>query len=436
VTLLTTVFAQGTHAGRPAAAAGNSGYYYFETDTQTLFQSTGSAWAQLAASAAVAVFGASGPSHSSGLVPDPGSSAGSTHFLREDGSWAVPAGGGGGSPGGASTDVQVNDGGAFYGDSGLTYDKTTNTVVVSNAPNAGTTSVTLVDGSGEGGAFTNGTVTAILVTSGNTAAEFTDSTFSVTAVDHATGFALKARDASSAVTLCDGTEAVLATDGTADVKLVETSTSLAYGSQLHAGAFSQAGFTAFLGLPAAAAEFNDSGNNQAVILGATSALLVQDGAGTSATLVGTGGVAGVFQSNGGGMVATLANASSYAANFTDGTRTAQFADGTEAASFFDGTRSVTLGSAAGAGHFSDSTFTAVLIAGFALQGQDGTNSATLCDGTYAGHFQGPLFADGDFLTAQGNAGSYTTLGNIVGKWTVFDASHTLIGYVPIYDSIT
>ncbi len=32
-------------------------------------------------------FGASGANHSVGLVPDPGSSAGTTNFLREDGSW-------------------------------------------------------------------------------------------------------------------------------------------------------------------------------------------------------------------------------------------------------------------------------------------------------------------------------------------------------------
>lgn len=39
-----------------------------------------------------AIFGASGVSHSIGVVPDPGSSAGSTHFLREDGTWSVPPG--------------------------------------------------------------------------------------------------------------------------------------------------------------------------------------------------------------------------------------------------------------------------------------------------------------------------------------------------------
>ncbi len=39
-------------------------------------------------------FGASGSSHSAGYVPDPGGSAGSTRFLREDATWATPAAGG------------------------------------------------------------------------------------------------------------------------------------------------------------------------------------------------------------------------------------------------------------------------------------------------------------------------------------------------------
>jgi hypothetical protein len=37
-----------------------------------------------------AVFGASGAGHSVGIVPDPGASAGTTKFLREDGTWQVP----------------------------------------------------------------------------------------------------------------------------------------------------------------------------------------------------------------------------------------------------------------------------------------------------------------------------------------------------------
>lgn len=43
------------------------------------------------------VFGASGSNHSTGLVPDPGETAGTSKYLREDGTWAEPAGGGGGS---------------------------------------------------------------------------------------------------------------------------------------------------------------------------------------------------------------------------------------------------------------------------------------------------------------------------------------------------
>jgi hypothetical protein len=47
----------------------------------------------------IPVFVASGGSHARGGVPDPGSSAGSTRYLREDATWAIPAGGGGGGSG-------------------------------------------------------------------------------------------------------------------------------------------------------------------------------------------------------------------------------------------------------------------------------------------------------------------------------------------------
>lgn len=36
------------------------------------------------------VFGASGPSHAVGMVPDPGASAGTNHYLNENGTWQVP----------------------------------------------------------------------------------------------------------------------------------------------------------------------------------------------------------------------------------------------------------------------------------------------------------------------------------------------------------
>jgi len=41
------------------------------------------------------VFGPSGTSHAAGVVPDPGATAGATRYLREDGTWVVPASGGG-----------------------------------------------------------------------------------------------------------------------------------------------------------------------------------------------------------------------------------------------------------------------------------------------------------------------------------------------------
>jgi hypothetical protein len=43
-----------------------------------------------AAAGQLPVFVASGGSHAAGAVPDPGASAGTTHFLREDATWAVP----------------------------------------------------------------------------------------------------------------------------------------------------------------------------------------------------------------------------------------------------------------------------------------------------------------------------------------------------------
>ena len=55
-------------------------------------------------------------------------------------------GGGGGTPGGADTQVQFNDGGAFGGDAGLTYDKTTDKLTVAgdiDLDDGGTFSTTL-----------------------------------------------------------------------------------------------------------------------------------------------------------------------------------------------------------------------------------------------------------------------------------------------------
>lgn len=49
-------------------------------------------WRTIAA-ADLPVFVASGPSHAPGAVPDPGPTAGTTHFLREDGTWSLPPSG-------------------------------------------------------------------------------------------------------------------------------------------------------------------------------------------------------------------------------------------------------------------------------------------------------------------------------------------------------
>lgn len=53
---------------------------------------------------------------------------GTSTFLRADGTFATPAGGGGGTPGGTDTQIQFNDGGSFNGDADLTWNKTTNTL--------------------------------------------------------------------------------------------------------------------------------------------------------------------------------------------------------------------------------------------------------------------------------------------------------------------
>jgi hypothetical protein len=53
-----------------------------------------------------------------------------TQFLSGDGTWRTPAGG---SPGGSDTQVQFNDSSSFGGDSGLTFNKTTNALTVGGA---------------------------------------------------------------------------------------------------------------------------------------------------------------------------------------------------------------------------------------------------------------------------------------------------------------
>jgi hypothetical protein len=66
-----------------------------------------------------------------GLVPV--SVGGTTNFLRADGVWAVPAGGGGGTPGGSNTQVQYNNSGAFAGSANFTWNNTNSILTVASS---------------------------------------------------------------------------------------------------------------------------------------------------------------------------------------------------------------------------------------------------------------------------------------------------------------
>lgn len=93
----------GSNINTLSTVAGNT------TTTRKFYRQTGTGTASAAPvwdtllGKDVPVFGASGSSHAQGAVPDPGSTAGTTHFLREDGSWAIPPSGSG-----TVTSVQVS----------------------------------------------------------------------------------------------------------------------------------------------------------------------------------------------------------------------------------------------------------------------------------------------------------------------------------------
>ena len=88
------------------------------SDSTSAGQSMITAADAAAQTALLNAFVGSGASHKKGLVPDPGASAGSTKYLREDASFAVPPG----TPGGTSGQVQYNNSSAFGGAAGLLVD--------------------------------------------------------------------------------------------------------------------------------------------------------------------------------------------------------------------------------------------------------------------------------------------------------------------------
>ena len=119
-------------------------------------------------------------STNAGLVG--GSGGGTTNFLRADGTWHAPPG----VMAGADTQVQFNDNGGAGGDTGLTFNKTTNelTVGVSNA-DPGTATVKGDLNLDSGGNFST-TIQSVTPTANRTIS-FPDQTGTVGLVSGATG---------------------------------------------------------------------------------------------------------------------------------------------------------------------------------------------------------------------------------------------------------
>jgi trimeric autotransporter adhesin len=123
--------------------------------------------------ASLPVFGASGSAHAQGAVPDPGATAGTTRYLREDGTWAVPAGtatgasvsstSGAGLVAGATSDYNFLDGsGATLAD-GTSNSNTATLDSGSNAPTWTSTGLQFSTGQGVSlPAALNGTQTFFL----------------------------------------------------------------------------------------------------------------------------------------------------------------------------------------------------------------------------------------------------------------------------------
>ena len=91
------------------------------------------------------LFGASGMNHSLGAVPDPGATAGTSRFLREDGSWATPPSSGGGSGSGGASGTAAITGGTIQ-NAAISGGSIDSTAVGQNAPAPGKFSALAVTG--------------------------------------------------------------------------------------------------------------------------------------------------------------------------------------------------------------------------------------------------------------------------------------------------
>jgi hypothetical protein len=97
---------------------------------------------------------ASGASHAAGMAPDPGASAGTTKYLREDATYAVPAGGGSGTVDGIST---------------VTLVAGTGMTITDNSPGAGQITLTSSGGGGGGTVATKGDIQTFSTAAANLA---------------------------------------------------------------------------------------------------------------------------------------------------------------------------------------------------------------------------------------------------------------------------
>jgi len=139
-------------------------------------------------------FVASGGSHAGGAVPDPGGTAGTTRFLCENATWAVPAGGGGGVTSVTGTAPIVSSGGTTPAISINTFVASGGTHAAGAVPDPGATAgtskflredATWVIPAGTG--VTSVTGTAPIVSSGGTTPAISISTFVASGGSHAAG---------------------------------------------------------------------------------------------------------------------------------------------------------------------------------------------------------------------------------------------------------